>query len=195
MSLPPSALNPLGPPPLSGRHIERFRAHWKAIVAFGILSTLLGVLALALSVAATIASVLMIGLLMCLAGLVQVGVGFRTRSWGRFLAFEFAGLLYIVVGLFAVFSPVEASVVLTLLLGAGLIATAVSRLYLATQMSGSPTRSALLVAAAATGILGLLIVIGWPTNSLFILGTLLGIDLIFQGVAWTLFGFRIKPAA
>lgn len=193
MSLPPhlsGAQNELGP-----RHLERFQAHWHSIVAFGILSTVFGVLALVLSVSATLASVLLIGFLMCLVGAAQIAVGFRTRSWGRFIAFELTGLVYVVAGLFAVFSPVEASVVLTLLLGAGLIATAASRLYLASQMAGSPNRTALLFAAVATGLLGLLIVIGWPTNSLFILGTLLGIDLLFQGIAWTTFGFRIKPAA
>ena len=116
------------------------------------------------------------------------------RSWGRFAAFELAGLVYLVAGFFAVFSPLEASVVLTLLLGAGLIATSVSRLYLAAQMHGSPSRNALFLAAGATGLLGLLIVLGWPNNSLFILGTLLGVDLLFQGLAWTALGLRVRPS-
>lgn len=176
-------------------HVERFRSHWKAIVAFGILSAILGILALVLSITATIATVLLIGVFMSAAGLLQLGIGFRTRTWGRFFAFELAGIVYLVAGLFAVFAPLEASVVLTLLLGAGLIATAVSRLVVAFQMNGSPNRSALLLAAFATGLLGVLIVFGWPTNSLFILGTLLGVDLLFQGIAWTVLGFRLRPSA
>ena len=195
MSLPPSQLGSLGFGTGSPRHLERFQAHWKAIVAFGLLSAVLGIAALVLSVTATIATVLMIGIFMSLAGIVQLAIGFRTRSWGRFIAFEIAGLVYLVTGVFAIFSPLEASVVLTLLLGAALIATAASRLFLAFQMSGSPRRGALLLAAFATGLLGLLVVIGWPSNSLFILGTLLGVDLLFQGVAWTAFGWRIRPAA
>lgn len=195
MSLPPLQPGSLGFGMGGPRHSERFQAHWKAIVAFGLLSAVLGVAALVLSVTATIATVLLIGIFMSLAGIVQLAIGFRTRSWGRFIAFEIAGLVYLVAGVFAIFSPLEASIVLTLLLGAGLIATAASRLFLAFQMSGSPRRGALLLAGFATGLLGLLVVIGWPSNSLFILGTLLGVDLLFQGVAWTAFGWRIRPTA
>lgn len=178
----------------TGRHVERFRTHWKAIVAFGIVSALLGVAALILSVTATLATVLMIGIFMMISGIGQLLIGFRTRSWGRFIALELAGAVYLVAGLFAVLSPLEASVVLTLLLGAGLIATAATRLYLGFQMSGSPNRSALLFAAVATGLLGILIIVGWPANSLFVLGTLLGVDLLLQGIAWTVLGMKIKPA-
>lgn len=179
----------------AGRHFERFRAHWKAIVAFGLLSAILGLAALMLAVTATVATVLMIGFFMIISGVGQVIIGFRTRSWGRFFALELAGVIYCIAGLFAVFSPIEASVVLTLLLGAGLIATAAVRLYLGFEMRGSPNRTALLVAAAATGLLGVLVVIGWPANSFFILGTLLGVDLLFQGIAWMIFGLRMRPTA
>ena len=192
------SLRPPGAPgdrPLRGRHYDRFQAHWKAIVGFGVVTALLGAAALVLSVSATLAAVLVIGVFMVLTGVAQLVIGLRTRSWGRFVAFELAGAVYLIAGLFAVFSPLEASVVLTLLLGAGLIATAVSRLFLAFQMGGSPRRTALLVAAFATGILGLVIVFGWPANSLFILGTLLGIDLLFQGVAWAAFGLKVRHAA
>lgn len=140
MSLPPLQPGSLGFGMGGPRHSERFQAHWKAIVAFGLLSAVLGIAALVLSVTATIATVLLIGIFMSLAGIVQLAIGFRTRSWGRFIAFEIAGLVYLVAGVFAIFSPLEASIVLTLLLGAGLIATAASRLFLAFQMSGSPRR-------------------------------------------------------
>ena len=42
-------------------NVERFRTHWKAVVAFGVLCAILGVLALVLSISATIATVLLIG--------------------------------------------------------------------------------------------------------------------------------------
>jgi uncharacterized membrane protein HdeD (DUF308 family) len=193
MSLPPIE-DPLMPSLSTAHRLERFRSHWRSMVAFGILSLLLGVLALVLSVSATIASVLMIGILMVVAGTAQLVIGFRTRSWGRFIAYEIAGVIYLLAGLFAVFSPLEASVVLTLLLGAGLIATGVSRVVVASQIHGS-MRGTLIWAGIATALLGLLIVLGWPTNSLFILGTLLGVDLIFQGMAWTVFGFQMRSSA
>ena len=195
MSLPPIVPG-LSLDPFDRSHrVERFRSHWKSVVAFGVVTALFGLLAMILAAYATLVSVLMIGVLMVVAGFAQLAIGFRTRSWGRFLAYEVAGLIYFVAGLFAVFSPLEASIVLTLLLGAGLIATGLSRVFLAAQMHGSSSRGVLFIAGGATAFLGLMIILGWPGNSLFILGTLLGIDLLFQGVVWTIFGLRLKPAA
>ena len=42
---------------------------------------------------------------------------------------------------------------------------------------------------------GLLVIVGWPTNSLVILGTLLGVDLVFTGVMWVGFGLRLRGHA
>jgi uncharacterized membrane protein HdeD (DUF308 family) len=50
-----------------------------------------------------------------------------------------------------------------------------------------------LVAAAFTFLLGLIIVAQWPTNAAYVLGILLGVDLIFHGVGWTTFGYGLRP--
>ena len=41
-------------------------------------------------------------------------------------------------------------------------------------------------------ILGLMIITGWPYDSLWVLGMFLGIDLIFQGFAYVAIGFAVK---
>lgn len=171
---------------------KRLHDHWKGVVAFGVVTALFGVLALGLTVSATIASVLMIGVLMIVAGVAELALGFRMRSWRRFLVWELAGVVYVVAGLFAVLQPEVASVVITLMLGAGLIATGLLRVALGFQVGPSPSRSMLFLSGAATALLGLAIVLGWPANSALVLGTLLGLDLLFNGLAWTVFGWRAR---
>jgi len=56
------------------------------------------------------------------------------RSWGRFFLWVIGGALYLVAGVPCIVNPLLASVVLTLLLGAGLIAAGLVRVYLATQL-------------------------------------------------------------
>ena len=46
-----------------------------------------------------------------------------------------------------------------------------------------------------TLVLGVLIVLHWPATSLFVLGLFLGIDLIYQGIAWILFGIGVRRLA
>jgi uncharacterized membrane protein HdeD (DUF308 family) len=43
-----------------------------------------------------------------------------------------------------------------------------------------------------TALVGLLILIGWPSDSVFILGILLGLDLLFWGTAWIAFGLWLR---
>lgn len=174
-----------------GSALERVRARRGLIIGFGVLAALLGLVALVLVETATVASVLVIGVFMVAAGVLEIIVGLRTRTWGRMLLWEAAGLLYLIAGSFAIAAPEVASVVLTLLLGAGLLATGVVRIIVGVRMAGSRTRGGLIAAGLFTALLGLLIVIGWPGNSVLVLGTILGIDLAVYGLTWIVFGVRL----
>ena len=88
---------------------------------------------------------------------------------------------------------VLASTVLTLFLGAGLIAAGVVRAYLATQLPAQHPRGLVFLGAAVTILLGLVIVSHWPLDSVYVLGTLLGVDLLFHGVGWASFGMGLQP--
>lgn len=43
-----------------------------------------------------------------------------------------------------------------------------------------------------TLLLGVIILFGWPGNSLWILGMFLGIDLVFQGWTYVVLGIGLK---
>ena len=53
------------------------------------------------------------------------------------------------------------------------------------------TLLAIFLAAAVTILLGLIIVSHWPLDSVYVLGTLLGVDLLFHGVGWVSFGMGL----
>jgi uncharacterized membrane protein HdeD (DUF308 family) len=52
----------------------------------------------------------------------------------------------------------------------------------------------MVLAGVATLIFGIVIVIGWPANSFFVLGIILGLDLLFYGASMIAFGMRLKKA-
>ncbi len=62
------------------------------------------------------------GVLFLIGGAAEIGIGMHARSWGRFFLWVIGGALYLAAGVICIVNPVLASVVLTLLLGAGLIA-------------------------------------------------------------------------
>jgi uncharacterized membrane protein HdeD (DUF308 family) len=178
-----------------GEAIERLRGKWAAITAFGVLLVVLGVAALFFSLIATIVTVTLNGVLFLIAGAAEIGIGMHSREWGRFFLWVVGGLVYIAAGLLCVVNPVLASVPLTLLLGAGLIAAGVVRAFLATQLPPDHPRALIFLAAGVTILLGLIIVSHWPLDSVYVLGTLLGVDLLFHGVGWVSFGMGLHARA
>ena len=175
-----------------GAAIERLRGKWGAIVAFGVLLILLGAASLVFSFETTLATVTLNGVFFIVAGAAEVGIGMHAQGWGRFFLWVLGGLLYVTIGVVCILDPVLASTVLTLLLGAGLIAAGVVRAYLGFQLPSSQPRGLVFLAATATFLLGLIIVIHWPLSSTYVLGTLLGVDLLFHGAGWVTFGLGLR---
>jgi uncharacterized membrane protein HdeD (DUF308 family) len=178
-----------------GEAIERLRGKWAAITAFGVLLVVLGFAALFFSLVATIATVTLNGVLFLIAGVAEIGIGMHSRGWGRFFLWLIGGVLYIAAGVLCIVNPLLASLVLTLLLGAGLIAAGLVRVYLAIQLPAGQPRLLVFLAAAVTIGLGLIIVSHWPLDSVYVLGTLLGVDLLFHGVGWVSFGMGLNSRA
>jgi uncharacterized membrane protein HdeD (DUF308 family) len=169
----------------------QLKANWGWFLALGIIALVAGLAALAITEFATLVSVVTIGVLVAIVGVVEIVLGFRTRGWGQALYWEVSGIFYVAAGLFAWAEPVQASVVLTLLIGAGLLATGLVRLVSGFRHHDR-MRGPLILSGIVTALLGLLIVTGWPANSLLVIGLLLGIELVFTGTTWIFFALRLR---
>ena len=177
-----------------GTAMERLRHRWGWFVALGVLAMGLGFVALAMDIHATITTVYIIAVFMIIAGGAEIMVGLNSKTWGRFFLYILAGLFYIVAGAFALAQPLHAAVVITLMLGAAMLAAGIIRISIGLHMH-SHAKTMVIVGGAFTALVGLLIVLGWPTNSIVILGVLLGVDLLFTGTMWVGFGLRLRAHA
>src|SRR5262249_34908376 len=97
-------------------------------------------------------------------------------------------------GLLIAYNPVLGASVFTLFIGAMLIAGGAMRIIVAFSMRDHPGWGWMLAAGAITLLLGLVIAAHWPTNSLWVLGRFLGVDLLFTGPALVSWGLRLKPS-
>jgi uncharacterized membrane protein HdeD (DUF308 family) len=174
-----------------GSIIERLRHRWGWFVAVGVLIMLLGLAALLLVVSATIASVFAIAIFMIVAGGAEIVMGFSAHNWCRFFLWIVGGIAYIVVGAFALAQPLMAAAVFTLVLGAGMVAMGIIRIYVGSHL-GTGARRPAIFAGFVTTLVGAIILIGWPTNSFIVLGLLLGLDLMFWGASWVALGWRLR---
>jgi len=175
--------------------IGEFHKRWGWFVGLGILLLLVGGVAIGNLLLATVASVYLVGFMMLVAGGFQIAQSFGVKDWGGFFWWLLSGLLYAAAGVVAYLNPLLASAVLTLLLAAGLLASGALRAWVGYQHRSNRRSGWIIASGVLTALTGLIIAIGWPVNSLWVLGMFLAIDLIFQG--WTLIalGLAFKAGA
>jgi uncharacterized membrane protein HdeD (DUF308 family) len=175
--------------------VEPLRAKWGWIVALGVIYVIVGVIALGSIVAATAASVFVVGIMMVIAGAVEVVNAFQIKTWGKFLFWVALGVLYIIAGFVAFENPLLTAAVLTLLLGAALAASGIVRIILAFSMQEGTPWIWVVLSGIVTLLVGLIILAHWPVSSLFVLGIFLGVDLVFAGASWIGIGLGLRKPA
>jgi len=170
------------------------KAKWGWIVALGVVYLIAGIIALGSVVPATVASVYVVGLMMLVAGVVEVIGAFQMRSWGRFFFWLILGVLYVFAGFIAFENPLLTAVWLTLFLGAALVASGILRIFLAFNMQAHSPWIWVVISGVITLLLGVIILIHWPVSAVYTLGIFLGVDLVFAGASWIAFGASLRNA-
>lgn len=174
-------------PPIT---LERQRTGWDLF--FGALSVIAGLIVLSHVALASVISVLFTGWMLLVGGAVLavgalVNWSDHERRWN--LAY---GTLLGILGFGFVSNPGIGLLTLTLLAGSLLLVGGMLRVVLAFQ-PGMP-RGVLLSSGAITLVLAGLILTGWPASALWFLGTVLGVQLVLDGLTTALMG-RIRLTA
>jgi len=165
------------------------------IVALGVVYLVAGLVALGSVVAATAASVLVVGVMMIVAGVFEVINAFQVKTWGRFFLWLVLGILYIAAGILAWDNPLLTAAWLTLFLGAALVASGITRIFLAFGMKKGAPWVMVALSGLVTLVLGAIILAKWPVSAVYTLGIFLGVDLVFAGATWIGLGFSLKKNA
>ncbi len=152
------------------------------LMVAGIILVLLGIGAMFAAFSATMATVFLFGVLLFIAGLVQLGHAFSDRSHG-FIWRLLVGALYSLVGFWVMIDPVGGAVSLTLLIALFFIGGGILRLTLSysSRRSGLPANWQL-TGGLMNMILAFLILAGWPESGTWVIGLFLGIEFLFAGI-------------
>jgi uncharacterized membrane protein HdeD (DUF308 family) len=179
-----------GPP----QRLAPLRAKWGWIVALGVVYVIAGIIALGSLLMASVATVLVVGLMMIIAGVAEVINAFQIKTWGKFLLWLFLGILYIVAGLAAWDNPLLTTLWLTFALGVALAVSGVMRIFVGFSMKEGAPWTSVVLSGVITLILGVIILAHWPISSLWALGVFLGVDLVFAGSSWIAIGLGLREA-
>lgn len=140
-----------------------------------------GILAIALPMVSSIGVVSVIGWLVIFAGVTQLVYAFQSTGIGPFLWKLLVALIYIAAGGSLIARPAVGLAALTLLLGIFLCAEGGVDIvaFFVTRASGGSWW--MLLDGIITLLLGLMIWNQWPSSSLWVIGTLVGISMVMTG--------------
>ncbi len=182
--------------PVAPHYNERaqLRRAWWLFLLLGLVSLVVGFLAVSSTVVATMASVLVFGVLLLVAGVTEVIHAILVRNWRGFALHLLTAGLYLIVGLFMIEDPVRAASVLTLLIAAGFLVGGGLRIIFA-LVERFHSWAWVVLHGVIDLVLGGIILSGWPGSALWVIGLFLGIDLIFQGWSWVILGLTVRSVA
>uniref|UniRef100_E6VLW0 HdeD family acid-resistance protein n=1 Tax=Rhodopseudomonas palustris (strain DX-1) TaxID=652103 RepID=E6VLW0_RHOPX len=184
MSLPDDSLRPEGVERLQARVEATIRDHWKAFLFEGILLLVIGLAAILLPLLASITFTIMLGSLFLVAG----GAGILFSIWARqapgFWWSLLSAVLALVAGVVLIAMPLQGTLTLTFIVGVYFLAEGVASIMYAFQHRGRMSESWgwMLAAGIADILVAFIIISGWP-GTVWAIGLLIGINLVFGGTS------------
>jgi len=152
-------------------------------IGLSVLIILGGILAIVIPPAAGIAVLVVVAWLLMFSGVAHLVFAWHTRTAGGMIWELLLGLLYIFVGVYTLLHPAAGLASLTLVLAIYLFAEGLLELILSFKLRPLPGSSWLLFDGIITLILAILIWRSWPSSSEWVIGTLVGISMLFSGAA------------
>jgi uncharacterized membrane protein HdeD (DUF308 family) len=164
--------------PGSSEVVERRRTGWDVVV--GVLLIIAGVFVLGDVAIATAISVLLLGWVAFFSGVgMLVGALVRIRTGGAWSAALGGGILA-VLGLFILRNPAIGALALTLLAGSLFLAAGVTRIFVSGHFGRG--RWIMIVSGLISVSLGLFVLLNLITATLTLLGILLGVQVLIEGM-------------
>jgi len=174
---------------LVGLEALKKRSIW--FVGLGIALVMLGIVALGASVFVTLATMILIGWLLIVGGVLQTAHAFVSKAWSGFFIDLLIGLLYVATGFMIVANPLESAATLTLLIAMFLIVGGVFRIFASLSVR-YPNWIWLLLNGSISLLLGISIWQKWPLDGLWVIGLFVGIDMIFNGWSLIMLGIAAR---
>jgi uncharacterized membrane protein HdeD (DUF308 family) len=158
----------------------------------GVLMVLGGVLALVYPIVSSVAVVLFLGWLLIISGVVQgiglIGAQHVPHFWLQLISV----VLSVIVGLLFIRQPGEGLLAITLLLIVFFMVEGISKLVFALTIRPFPNWGWVLLSGIIGILLSLILWASLPVTAVWLLGVLLGIDLICEGAALGYLAWQVR---
>ena len=162
--------------------MEEVRKSWMWFLVAGIVLMLLGVACIVKSQTATTFSILALGWVLAISGVVWLVGAFQTWTWGGFFVYLLNAIIRGVTGYLLIRHPDAGAEGVTMVLAALFIVGGLFRAVAAGKIQ-FPRWGWTVFAGLVSVALGVYLLATWKATSTFFIGLVIGIDLVFDGAS------------
>ena len=163
---------------------------WSLVVS--VLMIVSGLLAIGLPMVAGIAVTAVVGWLLIFSGALHLAFAWRGGEAGAVVWEILLGVAYGVIGFYVLANPVAGLASLTLVVAIYLFVEGILEFILSFQLRPAPGAVWLLVDGIVTLVLAVMIWSTWPSSAAWVIGTLVGISMLFSGIARLMLSLSVR---
>ncbi|NLE36988.1 MAG: HdeD family acid-resistance protein [Pirellulaceae bacterium] len=171
------------------------RDTWGWFMVLGIGLVVLGALAMVLPGLATFGVAITLGWLLVVGGALHGVHAFYVRNWSGFLLQGVMAFMYLMIGFLVLANPVESVFLLTLIVAVFFLFEGAMKVFLSFQVRPAQNWAWLLVSGILAFVLSGIILAGWPGDSIWVIGLLVGINILFSGCATIMLAMGAKGSS
>lgn len=153
-----------------------------ASIGWGVVMIILGLAAMFLPGVTGLGVSIAVGWLIVLGGFTYIAAAFAARGAGGFLWRLLVGVVYVIGGLFLAFNPGIALATLTLAMAVMFFIEGIFEIAVFFEFRALGGSGWILANGILSLVLAFLIWRQWPSSSVWVIGTILGINLIMSGI-------------
>jgi len=165
-------------------------ATWSIVLS--VLMIAAGILAVGTPAIAGVAITALVAWLLIFSGLFHVAFAWRAGRAGAVVGEILLGVLYGGIGLYMLTRPVIGLESLTLAIAIYLLIEGVLEFVLSFQVRPAPGSGWLLIDGIVTLVLAAMIWSTWPSSAAWVVGTLVGISMVFSGVTRLMLSLAVR---
>lgn len=173
------------------REFRHLKSSWCWFFSLGILMVAGGILALVFPMMTSVVAMLGLGITLMVAGVATIVASFWAGKWSGMLLQLLVGIVYVVVGLQITDKPVVAGAVTAIVLAGFFIVVGAFR-AVAALVVRFPHWGWALLNGVITFLCGVVIYRHFPEAGLWVVGLLVGLELLFNGLTWIMLSLSIR---
>jgi uncharacterized membrane protein HdeD (DUF308 family) len=165
------------------RHLK---SNWWCLLLLGVFLVVCGTVALLFPILTNVAAMIVLGVVLTVSGIVTIVTAFWLGKWSGLLLQLLVGILYVVVGMQIADAPVKAVFVAGFFIVAGAFRT------VAALVIRFPHWGWALLNGIVTFLCGVVIYRHFPECALWVVGLLVGLEMLLNGWTWITLAFAIR---